>query len=60
MTRDDYIFRNASEIAEQRIRIGRKLQAKETEQTCKAAVVALGHWLGRLMVLRRKPKSIAS
>ena len=31
MTREEYIFKNATQIAEQRIRTARMLQAKEAE-----------------------------
>ena len=40
MTRQDYIFRNASEIAERRARTARNLQSKEAERLWHAFMAA--------------------
>lgn len=47
MTRDEYIFKNATQIAEQRIRAARKLQAYETERKCSKALAATKEWVAR-------------
>ncbi|WP_170481759.1 hypothetical protein [Ruegeria arenilitoris] len=44
MTRDEYIFKNAPQIAEQRIRAARVLQAKEAERRWKRALAEIKGW----------------
>ena len=44
MTRDEYIFKNASQIAEQRIRDARMLQAKEAQRMWQRALAVFKDW----------------
>ena len=60
MTRDEYIFRNATQIAEQRIRVARKLQANEAERKWKRTLAASKKWVIQWMSSRQGTKSLSS
>ena len=47
MTRNETLFKNATQIAEQRIRFARQLQAAATKRRWKVALAAMLNWSGR-------------
>ena len=60
MTRDENIFKNATQIAEQRIRAARRLQAKEAEHRCKRTFSATKEWVIRWTLGLFGTKSLSS
>ena len=60
MTRDEYIFKNATQIAEQRIRVARKLQANEAERKWKRTLTASKKWVIQWVSSRQDTKSLSS